>query len=208
MKKVAIILAFLWITISCQSQNLQIEGGSNLILYPITSSNWGYDGRFWQQNQNDGVYGEVRILKKFNKFISGGIFIGYERKNILSFYQRTLPPSLPVGQPYRRNFIPIGLLTRFNFDESINEFLKSKNEKWIGYIQGGLYILAGNDQLLAEPPSSGAIIQIFHPQDRYGNIYHVFNTGFGYNITKKFYTAAEFGVGALHSAHLTVGIRL
>lgn len=205
MKKVAIIIACLWITSICQSQNWQIEVGSNLPFYPIMQSDPNYTGRHFEISQNYNEYGEIRILRRFNKHLSAGIFVGYERKVINSFLQVLNPPGF-FAQPHQRIFVPVGLITRFHFDESINEFLKSKNEKWIGYIQGGLYVLAGKDKLLTEPRNGP--IQINYPNNIYGNVYHVFNTGFGYNITKKFYTAAEFGVGALHSAHLTVGFRL
>lgn len=187
------------------TQVWQVELGINpLVPFSVES-------RHHELNQSDNFYTEIKVLRAIKPNWSVGVFAGFEKKQKLAFYQLTFPEpgdvTTPVPQPVQRYFVPMGIITRYQVDNLLNKCGSQKN-KWIGYVQAGLYALAGSDVYEEPPPPDDKLyIQIYHPIDLYGNVFPVLTFGLGYKLTDKVYISTEAGVGALYPLHLSLGWR-
>jgi hypothetical protein len=164
--------------------------------------------RFFNSNENDHFYFELRAGYRINKNFEANIFAGYKLKNYIYFAQKNAN-LIPLFMD--RHYVPVGINGRIYLSDFFHEKLKlwKKPGRWDVYNQIGVVILKGkdiNDSRDNDFRNQGFFVPFYlYPYaTRYNRPYLTFLFGARYNFSKNFGLFLEGGMGALNDLQIGV----
>ena len=173
-----------------------------------TSTN---SARFFNYNENDHFYFELRVGYRVNKLFETNLFVGYKEKNYIYFAQKNAD-LVPLFMD--RHYIPIGLNGRIYYTDFFFEKLKlwKKEGRWDIYNQLGVVILKGkdvNDNRDNEFKNQGYFVPyyLFPYSIKYNKVYLAYLLGVRYNFSNSLGLILEGGQGALNDLQIGVAIK-
>ena len=167
--------------------------------------------RFFNSNENDHFYFELRAGYRINKIFEVNIFAGYKLKNYIYFAEKN-GNLLPLFM--YRYYIPVGINGRIYLSDFFYKNLKlwKKSGRWDVYNQVGVAILKGhdvNDSRDNEFKNQGYFVPFYLDPYviRYNKIYLTYLLGVRYNFSKNFGLFLEGGEGALNTLQIGAAIK-
>jgi hypothetical protein len=167
--------------------------------------------RFFNYNENDHFYFELRIGYRINRIFETNLFVGYKEKNFIYFAQGN-GNLLPLFMD--RHYIPIGLNGRIYYTDFFYEKLKlwKKSGRWDVYNQVGIVILKGkdvNDSRENEFRNQGYYVPYYlYPYSvKYNKIYLTYLFGVRYNFSNSVGLFLEGGQGALNDLQIGAALK-
>jgi hypothetical protein len=173
-----------------------------------TSTN---SNRFFNYNENDHFYFELRAGYRINRFFETNLFVGYKEKNYIYFAQKNAD-LVPLFMD--RHYVPIGINGRIYFSDFFYEKLKlwKKEGRWDVYNQLGVVILKGkdvNDNRENEFRNQGYYVPYYlYPYNvEYNKVYLTYLFGVRYNFSNSVGLFLEAGLGALNDLQIGIAVK-
>ncbi|HKC36071.1 MAG TPA: hypothetical protein VKB95_08410 [Chitinophagaceae bacterium] len=196
-----IVLFCLLLTLISFGQN--VKNSITIEVLAATSTN---SRRFFNHNENDHFYFELRAGYRINNFFEINFFTGYKLKGYIYFAQKN-GNLLPLFMD--RHYVPVGINGRIYYTDFFYEKLKlwKKPGRWDIYNQVGVAILKGkdiNDSRENEFRNQGYFVPYYlYPYvTRYNKGYLTYLFGVRYNFSKHIGLFLEGGVGALNDLQI------
>lgn len=159
--------------------------------------------RFYNLNETDHSYFELRAGYKLDNFFETSVFAGYKLKNFIYFAEKN-GNQIPLFM--QRHYTPVGINGRIYLSDFFFEKLKlwKKPGQCDVYNQVGLAILKGqdvNDSRDDEFRNNGYYVPFYsYPYVvQYNLCYITYLFGVRYNFSKNFGLFLEGGEGALNN---------
>jgi hypothetical protein len=162
-----------------------------------------FANRYSNPNGHIGFFKEIRIGYSIAKHWNIVAFAGHQERTTLAYMDQFQTGQWVgiKGFQVSRNLVPIGGMVQYHNEKWINQWLKSKHQKWRLRSQIGLYTIVGKDSFDKNmPPGDFRFLDSF--PDYYGNLHWLATAGIGYKLSKNWQLHAEGGWGAL--SHCTL----
>ncbi len=164
--------------------------------------------RFYNFNETDHSYIELRAGYKLNDYFETNVFVGYKLKNFIYFAEKN-GNQIPLFM--QRHYTPVGINVRIY----LSDFFFEKFNLWEKtgqcdiYNQVGLAILKGrdvNDSRDNEFRNNGYYVPFYkYPYVvKYNMCYVTYLFGIRFNFSKNFGLFVEGGEGALNNFQIGI----